>query len=123
MMGGDWDKEQFQAEVEAHDDIIAHTAMQRMQLATGSQSRGSNEPPAHEPLATGSKTTLTGPRVRHQLEAAFGNLEGNFFATIGYSRFRDPKGQATDGNGWVMFGAGCKTMDRSHAQLHGLLHG
>ena len=31
-----------------------------MQLATGSQSRGGNEPPAHEPLATGSKTkTMT----------------------------------------------------------------
>ena len=60
MKVGDWNKEQLEAEVQSHDDIIAHTVMQRMQLATGSQSRGSNEPPAHEPLATGSKTkTMT----------------------------------------------------------------
>ena len=28
LMSGDWSKEQFTAEVEAHEDIIAHTAMQ-----------------------------------------------------------------------------------------------
>ena len=30
MKVGDWNKEQLEAEVQSHDDIIAHTVMQRM---------------------------------------------------------------------------------------------
>ena len=84
MMIGDWNKEQFQAGVQSHDDIIGHRAMQNKLKNTRSQD--------HE--------CDTNWRL---------HLEGNFFATMGYSRYRDPKGRA---HGWVMFGEGCKAEDR-----------
>ena len=43
-----------------------------MQLATGSQSRGSNEPPAQEPLAIGSNELI----VEIQLSVDYGSDEG-----------------------------------------------
>ena len=84
MRRGDWSKEQLEAEVQAHDDIIAHTPM---------------------------RNKLQNSRVQdHESDTNFYlHLEGNFFATIGYSRRRDPVGKT---HGWVMFGSGCRSKDR-----------
>ena len=58
MYTGDWDKASFQAEVQAHDDILAHLAMQNK---------------------------LKNSQVKdHECDTNFQvQLEGNFFATMG----------------------------------------
>ena len=80
MYTGDWDKASFQAEVEAHDDILAHSAMQNK---------------------------LKNSQVKdHECDTNFYlQLEGNCFATMGYSRHNDLAGRT---HGWIMFGAGCR---------------
>ena len=95
MRKGDWDKAALKAEVEAHDDIMAHTAMQNK---------------------------LKGSRPSdHECDTNFYlQLKGIFFATIGYSRHRDPPGRT---HGWVMFGAGCRGKDRKeYANTHTYTH-
>ena len=87
--------EQLEAEVQSHDDIIAHMVMQRMrmQLATGSQSRGSNEPPAHNRLFPKQRSQRPDPRRMGPVRC------------------------------WMRVVGPQAARSKSHAQSHGLLHG
>ena len=94
MRVGDWDKEQFEAEVQAHDDIISHSAMQ-------------------------NKLKNTRPE-RHECDTNFYlHLEGNFFACVGNSRHKDSPGKT---HGWIQFGSGCNSEDRKLRAVKVLLN-
>ena len=78
MQSGEWDKEQLDAEVQAHDDIREYSL---------DNNKLTNSRP--EALRTTSATPTS---------TCIWNLEGNFYAIIGYPRHLDAPGRT---HGWV----------------------
>ena len=79
MQSGDWNKERFEAEVQAHDTIMSHVAMRNKLKNTRAD--------------------------QHECDTNFHlHLDGICFATVGYSRNGDPPGRT---HCWVQVGAVC----------------